>query len=105
MTIIGWSIWGLSCLVFLLFAKDIFDGRTLVRIATRMISVCLFIGLVTTAATDISKLHLLWFIPVTFFVCRGIAGSIISNRVRNHQFDWQAILGDEAKNSRDSGPQ
>lgn len=82
MNIIGWSIWGLACLVFVMFVKDSFDACRIVRITTRMISVCLLAALITTATTEISKLHLVWFVPVVFFVCRGIAGSIVMNDVR-----------------------
>ena len=81
MTIFGWFVWALTCLAFVMAVMDIFDGRRIVRIASRMISVCLIAALVTTAATDISKFHLLWFVPVVFFICRGIALSIVMNDV------------------------
>ena len=81
MKIIEWSIWGLACIAFVLFAVDVFDERMIVRIATRMITVILLPALIVTAFTSVSKFHLLWFVPVVFYICRAIAGAIFFNRV------------------------
>ncbi len=81
MVFLNWFIWIISCLALLMFLKDIFDNRTIVRIATRLISICLIFALVITFIADISKLHLLWFVPIIFFVSRIVAARIVMKKV------------------------
>jgi hypothetical protein len=68
MNIIGWLVWGLACLILVTQLPSAFhsDGG-IARLARRF---CLFIivGLAVTAFLDVSKLHLLWWIPVTYFL-------------------------------------
>jgi len=78
-TLATWCVWATGCVAFLMFAKDVFDTRRIVRLATRMICVLLLPALVVTAATDVATYHLLWFIPLVFFICRSLAASIVLN--------------------------
>jgi hypothetical protein len=68
MNIVGWLIWGLACLILLTQVPSAFhhDGGV-ARLARRF---CLFIivGLIVTAFLDVSKLHLIWWIPATYFL-------------------------------------
>lgn len=87
MVIIGWVVWCLACIVFLRFCIDALDRRPVVRMASRMICALLAAGLVLTVVCELSKLHLLWFVPIAFFMCRAIAGAAVSERVEKQCLD------------------
>ncbi|MFN0277853.1 MAG: hypothetical protein ACKVRN_04540 [Pyrinomonadaceae bacterium] len=67
MEIAGWIIWGLACFVLSIHILLIFFGSDpgTRRLAMRY-SLLLIVGLGVTAFLNVSKLHLLWWLPITF---------------------------------------
>ncbi len=68
MEIVGWVVWGLTCLILitqlpLSFHRDPGVGR----LATRF-SLFILVGLIATAFINVSKLHLIWWLPFTYFL-------------------------------------
>ena len=67
MNIIGWVVWGIALLIFfvqvaLFFSHDPGVGRLAKRTAF-----LIALGLVVTVLTNFSKLHLLWWVLLSFF--------------------------------------
>jgi hypothetical protein len=69
MNILGWIIWACGVLVlanqfpFAYFSKD--GG---IRILAKRYSILIITGLLVTALTDISRFHLLWWVPSSYFL-------------------------------------
>jgi hypothetical protein len=68
MEIAGWIVWGLACLILVTQLPLSFhrDGGV-ARLATRY-SLFIVAGLIATVFLDISKLHLIWWLPFTYFL-------------------------------------
>jgi hypothetical protein len=82
MNIIGWVVWGLACLILitqlpLAFHRD----AGVARLAKRF---CLFIvvGLVVTVLIDVSKLHLIWWVPLTYFLNFALFSWSVNRKMR-----------------------
>lgn len=88
MLVVSWIIWGLTCLALLMFFFNTFDDRRIVKIASIIICIGIFFALVVTTFLNISKFHLLWFVPVIFIISRSIVGSIVmigtKKRINTH---------------------
>ncbi len=69
MEIFGWLLWGLTCLFLTFFVRNIFRMKYIrMRIRSIVISTIISIGLYVTLTHNISKLHLLWYIPLSYLV-------------------------------------
>lgn len=69
MVIFEWLIWAITCatlLSFILAALSAFDPELRGYLWRQCL--LLSVGLVITNLTPISKLHLLWWIPITFIL-------------------------------------
>ena len=65
---IRWFVWGTALAIFISQLIFIFHrDRALRRLAMR-VAFLIAIGLAVTALTDFSKLHLLWWVPLVFFI-------------------------------------
>ena len=68
MSFIRWFVWGTALAIFIsqfifIFRRDPAKRRLAMRFA-----VLIAIGLAVTALTNISKLHLLWWVPLGLFI-------------------------------------
>jgi len=50
-------------------------------------------GLFVTSRWAVSKLHLLWFVPIAVLACRHIAGLVWMGRVRRRVRQWEQETG------------
>ena len=69
MVIFEWVIWAITCVIFLSFilaALSAFDPE--LRSYLWRQCLLLSLGLVMTNLMAISKLHLLWWVPITFIL-------------------------------------
>jgi uncharacterized protein HemY len=101
MTLIGWILWILTALVFAMFAIESLDGPRLIRIGRRIISLGLLAVLVGTVATGVSKLHLLWLVPVVVFGGRALAGFIVYNQTRRRVQEHLADIEEHGRGTND----
>ncbi|MHC4546615.1 MAG: hypothetical protein ACYTDW_12910 [Planctomycetota bacterium] len=68
MPAIRWFVWGVALAIFIAQLVFIFHrDRGLRRLAMRF-AFLIAIGLAFTAFTNFSKLHLLWWVPLAFFL-------------------------------------
>ena len=68
MYFIRWFVWGVALAIFIAQLIFIFHrDRALRRLAKRF-AFLIAIGLAATAFTNLSKLHLLWWVPLAFFI-------------------------------------
>ena len=68
MNIIEWIVWGIAVLVLLIFVPMYFHTRPLLGRQFKIFAFLMVIGLVLTISTQLSKLHLLWWIPLSFIL-------------------------------------
>lgn len=83
MAIFGWVIWAIACVVlfsFILAALSTHD--TGLRRHHYQHCLLLTIGLIITILIPISKLHLLWWVPITFALNMLLSSTIISLRLK-----------------------
>lgn len=66
MKIMGWAIWGLSCLIMLIQVLPSPNRDPAVRSLKKRFSLLIIIGLVVTAFLGVSKLHLIWWVPFAY---------------------------------------
>jgi len=83
MAIIEWVIWAIAC-VFLLsfFLAALYQHDPGIRSHHMRYCLLLALGLLVTAITPISKFHLLWWVPVTFFLNLLLSNIILSLRLK-----------------------
>ena len=105
MNILGWIIWGLFCTFAALFLLGdlLTDSRSRLK---WMMEFVMLIGVATglciTAIWNVSKFHLLWFVPLSCFLSMGIARffwSIGLNRCIKRELRRKP--GDTPKNADD----
>lgn len=68
MNIIEWIIWVIGVLVLLFFVPFYFHPRPLFGHLFKIFAFLIVLGLILTAFTQLSKLHLLWWIPLSFIL-------------------------------------
>jgi len=95
-TVFGWIIWAIAFLILVRFFIDIFDQRRYVRIASSVVSLLILFSLVVTSFFDISKFHLIWFVPVAFFSGRSITGAVLFKQTENKIDKHFEKLNDES---------
>jgi len=83
MAIIEWVIWAIAC-VFLLsfFLAALFQHDPGIRSHHMRHCLLLVPGLLVTVITPISKFHLLWWVPVTFFLNMLLSNMLLSLRLK-----------------------
>lgn len=83
MAIIEWVIWAIAC-VFLLsfFLAALYQHDPGIRSHHMRYCLLLAPGLLVTVITPISKFHLLWWVPVTFFLNLLLSNIILSLRLK-----------------------
>lgn len=82
MTIIEWIIWAIACVFLLLFFLAALSQHDPVIRSLHM-RYCLLLapGLLVTVMTPISKFHLLWWVPVSFFLNMLLSTILLSLRL------------------------
>jgi len=68
MNIIEWIIWGIGVLVLIMFIPMCLHREPLIGRMFKIFAALIVVGLVITILTQISKLHLLWWIPLSFIL-------------------------------------
>ena len=83
MAIAEWIIWGIACIVLLSFIGAAITTRDsgLRRHHTQHCFL-ITIGLLVTLITPMSKLHLLWWVPVTFFINMLLSNFLMASRLK-----------------------
>ncbi len=103
MIVFGWIVWGIACFVFLSFVFAAFSSRDLGLRAHHMRhSLLIAAGLIITFVTQISKLHLLWWIPLTFFLNQSLSILLIGTNKRQsgiliNDREWGVIDGEPCR--------
>lgn len=103
--ILSWAVWACGILVlanqfpFAYFSKD--GG---IRILAKRYSMLIIFGLLITAFTDISKFHLLWWIPAAYYINFWIFGATAFCRMKKYidskrpevglGIKWNDIIGE-----------
>jgi len=83
MAIIEWIVWALACVVLLSFLLAALVQRDSGLRSHHMRHCLLLIaGLVITVITGVSKLHLLWWVPVTFFLNMVLSSTLLALRLK-----------------------
>lgn len=81
MNILGWIVWSFALLICIAHILLSFHSDPGVGRLARRFAVLVAIGLVVTAFTTISKLHLLWWVPTAFVLNMFIFATITRTRV------------------------
>lgn len=68
MYFISWFVWGVALAIFIAQLVFIFHRDPGLRRLAKMFAFLIAIGLAVTAFTNLSKLHLLWWVPLGFFI-------------------------------------
>ena len=68
MYFIRWFVWGVALAIFIAQLVFIFHSDPGSRRLAKRFAFLIAIGLAVTALTNISKLHLLWWVPLGFFI-------------------------------------
>jgi len=85
MAIIEWIVWAIACVFFLSFILASLSQRDPgLRGHHMRHSLLIFIGLLITIITPLSKLHLLWWVPVTFFFNMLLSNILVYFRLKRH---------------------
>jgi len=66
MNIIEWVVWAIGVLILIVYIPMYFHPDRLIGLLFRIFAILITIGLVVTLFTQHSKLHLLWWIPISF---------------------------------------
>lgn len=68
MYIIEWTIWGISFLILLIQIKLLGSKDGTVQLLAKRFSYFIIFGLIITAILNVSKFHLIWWMPFTYFL-------------------------------------
>ncbi len=68
MYFIRWCVWGTALALFISQLIFFFHRDQALRRLAKRLAVLIAIGLAVTALTNFSKLHLLWWVPLVFFI-------------------------------------
>lgn len=68
MHFIRWFVWGVALAIFIAQLVFIFHRDPGLRRLAKRFAFLIAIGLAVTALTNISKLHLLWWVPLGFVI-------------------------------------
>jgi len=81
--IIEWVIWAIACVFLLSFLLAALSQRD-PGMRSHHMRYCLLLvpGLLITAITPVSKLHLLWWVPVAFFLNMMLSNTLLSLRLK-----------------------
>ena len=78
MLVFGWIVWGITCILLLTFLLAAITQRDR-GLRNHHLRFCglLFVGILVTSITHIYKLHLLWWVPLTFILNQFILMPLI----------------------------
>jgi CHASE2 domain-containing sensor protein len=98
MAIIEWVVWAIACvflLSFFLAALSQHDSG----LRSHHMRHCLLLvpGLLITVITPISKFHLLWWVPVTFFLNILLSNILLSLRLKRGLRNFEKLQRDKFK--------
>lgn len=82
MTIINWIIWGITCLIAIAQIPSMTNKDGGVKTLAMRFFLLLTIGLIITAIAPISKLHLLWWIPVSYLGNAFVFNYLVSKSLK-----------------------
>ena len=68
MNIIEWIVWGIGVLVLIFFFPMYLHREPLIGRLFKVFAILIVVGLIVTAFTQLSKFHLLWWIPASFIL-------------------------------------
>ena len=90
MAIFEWVVWAIACVILLSFSLAALSQHDS-GLRNHHIRHCLLLvpGLLITVITPISKLHLLWWVPVTFFLNILLSNIITFLRLKRGLRDFE----------------
>ena len=106
MTVFGWIVWALACVVLLSFLLAALSSKDSGLRAHHMRhSLLLIAGVTITAITQIPKLHLLWWVPLTFFLNQALSMVLMGTKVQHIESkiglikdrEWSVIDGEPCR--------
>jgi hypothetical protein len=68
MAVVGWITWCMACIIALAQLPLMKEDAKGVRILAVRFFVLLLTGIIITLLTSISKLHLLWWVPLSYLM-------------------------------------
>lgn len=83
MYFIRWFVWGAALAIFISQLVFIFHRDPRFRRLAMRFAFLIAIGLAVTALTNISKLHLLWWVPLVFFINLVFLAADINRKTAN----------------------
>ncbi len=101
MIVFEWIVWGVACLIFLSFVLAAFSSRDSgLRAHHVRHSLLIAVGLVITFITQMSKLHLLWWVPVTFILNQMLSMALLRTKMRHLETNFP-LAKDGKRNTLD----
>jgi hypothetical protein len=89
MNIIEWIVWGIGVLVLIVFFPMCLHREPLIARLFKVFAVLIVAGLIVTAFTQLSKFHLLWWIPVSFILKDVIFHADLQCRFNRLSKEWR----------------
>ncbi|MHC4286576.1 MAG: hypothetical protein ACYSWZ_26995 [Planctomycetota bacterium] len=80
MSFIRWFVWGTALAIFISQVVFIFHRDPAKRRLAMKFAFLIAIGLTVTVFTNISKLHLLWWVPLALFINMVILAADINRK-------------------------
>jgi len=96
MAIFEWVVWAIACAILMSFFLAALSQRD-PGLRNHHMRHCLLLGtgLLITVITPMSKLHLLWWVPVTFFLNMLLSNILISLRLKRGPRNLEKQLHDK----------
>lgn len=90
MVIFEWVVWAIACVFLLSFLLAGLSQRD-PGLRSHHMRYCLLIlpGLLVTIIIPLSKLHLLWWVPVTFFLNMLLSNVLVFFRLKRHMRNFE----------------
>src|SRR5688572_11164743 len=94
MNSVEWIVWALGCFVLLTqFIVSISSREPFTRRMIGQYCVLAAAGLAATALTGLSKFHLLWWLPVTYFLNLTLTQAMLMRTMNRHMAQEMRRLG------------
>ncbi|MEW6359676.1 MAG: hypothetical protein AB1696_25285 [Planctomycetota bacterium] len=91
LTVLSWIVWSIALLLTLFVGAGVVLGgwrhpkiQFFTEATTTVVAAAC---LIVTAMGMFSRFHLLWVLPVTFFVSRSLFAAVVMSQVRRRAFD------------------
>jgi len=97
-----WVIWGFALLLSFVFLMNRHKDRG-VMLLSRRYATLILVGALFTFVTDISKLHLLWWMPIAYFLNMYLLTIIFQHKMKSFEKNWMNTEGSRPDIEQNSG--